>query len=78
VNLRSGPGTAHSIVGRVYNGDVLTIDTNQCRDEFGLLRCDESGQWVFVQTVDRLKSIIKDQKGWINSHYVMAIACTDE
>lgn len=77
VNLRSGPGTVHSIVDRVHNGDVLTIDTGQCRDEFGHLHCDESGSWVFVQTVDRLKTRNDDQKGWINSRYVMAIACTE-
>ncbi|WP_407702781.1 SH3 domain-containing protein [Thiorhodovibrio litoralis] len=78
VNLRSGPGANHRITGQVHNGDLLRIDTGQCRDDFGTLLCDESGKWVFVQSVDRLRGNAPDQKGWINSRYVSQIACVND
>jgi hypothetical protein len=78
INLRSGPGVTHSIVARVTSTDVLLIDTGQCRDEFGPMHCDKSGTWVFVESVYSVKRENRTQHGWINSHFIRQIACTDE
>ena len=78
VNLRAGPGTQYNVTGQVHYGDILLLDTAQCRDDFGSLLCDNSKKWVFVQSVDRLRTQEPDQKGWINSHYVTQIACSGD
>lgn len=77
LNLRSGPGVNFQILGQVHNGDVLLIDTGQCRDDFGTLQCDESGRWVFVQSVDGLKESSSNQKGWVSSRYITSVLCND-
>lgn len=71
VNLRAGPGINFKIVGRVMPSDFLVIDTAQCRDDFGTLRCDPSRKWVYVQHVQ--SGPRKDAHGWINRRYVTEI-----
>jgi len=77
INLRSGPGVKHSIVGKVIQSDVLLIDTGQCHETFGRMHCNRSGKWVFVESIYKLHGEATTQQGWISSRYVRQIACME-
>jgi len=77
VNLRTGPGTSHSVVSSVISSDMLFIDTGRCREAFGNSFCDESGKWVFVEAVLDSGNSDENKSGWINSSYIVQTGCSD-
>jgi SH3-like domain-containing protein len=85
VNLREGPSTQYKVMGKVLPSDVLDVATEQCRDDFGQLLCDETGKWVFVEAVYSLTHEGQKNvsgygtalKGWAKNSLIRQIPCAE-
>jgi len=79
VTVREGPAANYSARGMLVPSDQLWMDTRHCRSDFGREFCDEKGAWLFVERVfpngDPSRSKIK---GWVNSHFIRQIGCTND
>jgi hypothetical protein len=83
VSLRAGPGTEYPVLMQIPSYNPLSVSTAQCsqytdeRMQSSWNVCDESGKWVFVDSVENVsnESVVQ---GWIKGSYVQSITCPGE
>ena len=78
LNLRSGPGATYPIIGKMFSGVQVLVDTGSCRNQL----CDETKKWQFVEGVERLddppETAEHFTQGWAIARFTKKVKCADE
>jgi uncharacterized protein YraI len=75
LNVRAGPSTEYAVIRKVTISNQLEIDTGVCRETLGVLQCDESRRWVFVEAIDG--AFDEGNVGWVNESFLQQVECPE-
>src|SRR5262245_50986564 len=75
LNLRDGPGTNFKVVTKLYEGDLIDVNTVECIELSGGKMACGKHEWTFVFHVPRIGG---DIGGWVRNKYIQSFACRED